>query len=430
MKRMITHVDAYTPEGVQTDVSIYIDGTSIQAIGRLDEPIRDDADEVIDGQGMLALPGLVNSHTHVAMTLFRSYADDVALMDWLQNHIWPAEEKLTDELVYWGSQLAFAEMIRGGTTAFCDMYMHMDAVAQAAVDVGIRGTLARGLAGVSPNGEEALAQNVELFHRWHGAHDGLLRVMLGPHAPYTCPGEYIRQVAATAKREGMEVHIHLSETQGEVDTCYEKHGVSPIAWMEELGLFEVPTLAAHCVHVDEQDLDILARRHVRVAHNPRSNLKLASGIAPLTAMQEKGIVVGLGTDGCSSNNKLDMFEEMQLAALLHKGHLQDAFAVTAKEAIALATEGGARAIGYNKGLGTLQVGALADIILLDRSGYHWQPCYDVTSSIAYSANSMDVDTVMINGQPVMRHRELLTIDIARVREEMKKAQQYFATLQK
>lgn len=430
MRRIIEHVDAYTPQGMQPDVSIVIEDTKIRTIGDVDEQTYNEADEKIDGQGMLALPGLVNAHTHVAMTLFRSYADDVALMDWLQDHIWPAEEKLTDELVYWGSQLAFAEMIRGGTTAFCDMYMHMDAVAESAVDAGIRGTLARGLAGVSPNGAQALAENVELFHRWHGSHDGLLKVMLGPHAPYTCPGEYIREVAATAKREGMEVHIHLSETQGEVDTCREKHGMSPIAWMEEFGLFEVPTLAAHCVHVDEQDLDILARYHVRVAHNPRSNLKLASGIAPLPAMQAKGITVGLGTDGCSSNNKLDMFEEMQLAALLHKGNSQDPFAVTAKEALHLATKGGAQAIGYNEGLGTLEEGSLADIILLDRSGYHWQPCYDVISSVAYSANSMDVDTVIINGKPVMRHREMLTIDVARVREEMNQAQRYFAELQK
>ncbi len=430
MRQIIDHVDVYTPSGIQTDVAILIDGNSISQVGTIDPKTRDQVDKYIDGQGMLALPGLVNSHTHVAMTLFRSYADDVALMDWLQHHIWPAEEKLTDELVYWGSQLAFAEMIRGGTTAFCDMYMHMDAVAQSAIDAGIRGTLARGLAGVSPNGVQALAENVELFRRWDGVQDGLLKVMLGPHAPYTCPADYIRTVADTAKHEGIEVHIHLSETRGEVDTCYEKHGMSPIAWMEELGLFEVPTLAAHCVHVDANDIDILARHDVRVAHNPRSNLKLASGIAPLVTMREKGIVVGLGTDGCSSNNKLDMFEEMQLAALLHKGNLQDPFAITAKEAIHLATKGGAQAIGYKDKLGTLEVGMLADIILLNRTGYHWQPCYDVISSVVYSANSMDVDTVFINGRMVMHNREILTIDIDRVREKMNQAQQYFSRLKK
>lgn len=430
MRQIIDHVDVYTPGGVQTNVAILIDGNSISQVGTIDQETRDQVDNYIDGQGMLALPGLVNSHTHVAMTLFRSYADDVALMDWLQHHIWPAEEKLTDELVYWGSQLAFAEMIRGGTTAFCDMYMHMDAVAQSAIDAGIRGTLARGLAGVSPNGVQALAENVELFHHWDGAQDGLLKVMLGPHAPYTCPADYIRTVADTAKREGIEVHIHLSETRGEVDTCYEKHGMSPIAWMEELGLFEVPTLAAHCVHVDANDMDILARHDVRVAHNPRSNLKLASGIAPLVTMREKGIVVGLGTDGCSSNNKLDMFEEMQLAALLHKGNLQDPFAITAKEAIHLATKGGAQAIGYKDKLGTLEVGMLADIILLNRTGYYWQPCYDVISSVVYAANSMDVDTVFINGRMVMHNREILTIDIERVREKMNQAQQYFSCLKK
>lgn len=425
MKKLIYNVDAYIDGQIQRNVSILIDGKRISKIGQ-EIKVNDDT-EKINGHGMLALPGLVNTHTHVAMTLFRSYADDVALMDWLENHIWPAEAKLNEDLVYWGSQLAFAEMIRGGTTAFCDMYFFMNSVADAAIDVGMRGNIARGLAGVSPNGEEALAQNVQMFHELHQTHDGLIRVMLGPHAPYTCPVEYLKKVIAAAEKDNIEIHIHLSETKGEVEKCKNLHGMSPIQLMNSIGLFDVPTLAAHCVHVDDEDMNIMAAKNVRVAHNPRSNLKLASGVAPILKMRERGIVVGLATDGASSNNKLDMFEEMQYAAQIHKGFNYDPFAINASEAVDMATKWGAKAIGYDD-LGELKEGYLADIILVDRSGFHWQPQYNEVSLLAYAANSMDVDTVFINGKLVMANKELLTIDRERIYYEIKKAQDFFAGL--
>lgn len=425
MNTLIQHVDLWTPQEIKIDVDILVSDQRIQKIGKNLE--CEDVDNKIDGKRMLAMPGLINSHTHVAMTLFRSYADDVALMDWLENHIWPAEAKLNDEVVYWGSQLAFAEMIRGGTTAFCDMYMHMPQVAKAAVDVGMRGNIARGLAGTSPNGEEALQENVALFHEWHQAKNGLIRVMLGPHAPYTCPAKYLEKVIDAASKDNIEIHIHLSETQGEVETCREKHGLSPIAYMEQLGLFTQPTLAAHCVHVDADDIAIMAEHNVRVAHNPRSNLKLASGVAPIPQMLAANITVGLATDGASSNNKLDMWEEMQTAALIHKGVSYDPTAIPAQTAVELATAGGAHALGYSN-LGELKEGHLADIILVDRNGFHWQPQYNVTSLLAYAAQSSDVDTVMINGKLVMQHRQLLTIDEERLRSEITKAQEYFNNL--
>ena len=425
MNTLIQHVDLWTPQEIKIDVDILVSDQRIQKIGTNLE--CEDVDNKIDGKRMLAMPGLINSHTHVAMTLFRSYADDVALMDWLENHIWPAEAKLNDEVVYWGSQLAFAEMIRGGTTAFCDMYMHMPQVAKAAVDVGMRGNIARGLAGTSPNGEEALQENVALFHEWHQAANGLIRVMLGPHAPYTCSAKYLEKVIDAASKDYIEIHIHLSETQGEVETCREKHGLSPIAYMEQLGLFTQPTLAAHCVHVDADDIAIMAEHNVRVAHNPRSNLKLASGVAPVPQMLAANITVGLATDGASSNNKLDMWEEMQTAALIHKGVSYDPTAIPAQTAVELATSGGAHALGYSD-LGELKEGHLADIILVDRNGFHWQPQYNVTSLLAYAAQSSDVDTVMINGKLVMQHRQLLTIDEERLRSEITKAQEYFNNL--
>lgn len=407
MTMLIKNVGLYRGGKVEEGKNILIEGTRIRSFPEDVEGIS--SDEVIDGKGMLALPGLINTHTHVAMTLFRSYADDLALMDWLQNMIWPAEAHLDDDIVYWGSMLAFAEMIRGGTTAFCDMYMFMESCAKAAEKAGIRGNIARGLAGVTPNGEKALEENIRLYQDWNNACDGRIRVMLGPHAPYTCPPEYLKKVRDSSEKYGIPIHIHLAETKGEVETCIEKFGITPIALMNQIGLFDRPTLAAHCVHVNEEDIQIMAEKHVCVAHNPGSNLKLASGIAPVPKMRSAGITVGLGTDGASSNNKLDMFAEMRLAALIHKAAALDPFAVKADEAMQMGTAEGAKCLGYDD-LGALDEGKLADIILIDRSGYHWKPRFNSISLAVYAGNSMDVDTVIVNGRLLMHGKELLTID--------------------
>ncbi len=415
MSILVKNIGLYQNGKVTEQKNIEIEGKYIK--GFPEKPLPENYNEVIDGKGMLALPGLVNTHTHVAMTLFRSYADDLALMDWLQNKIWPVEEHLDDDIVYWGSMLAFAEMIRGGTTAFSDMYMFMDSCAQAADTAGIRGNLARGLAGITPNGDRALEENIELFHKWNGAGDGRCKVMLGPHAPYTCPSAYIKKVRDAGEKYGIPIHIHLSETKNEVDTCLEKHGVTPIDLMNSFGLFECPTLAAHCVHVTDDDIQILAKKKVKVAHNPGSNLKLASGIAPVISMRKAGITVGLGTDGASSNNKLDMFSEMRLAALIHKASSYNPFAITANEAIEMATVEGAKCLGYDN-LGKLEKGYLADIILVDRTGFHWKPQFNSISLAVYAGNSMDVDTVIINGKVVLRSKELLTIDMEKLYPEV------------
>ena len=415
MKTLIKDVAVYRDGAAHEHQNILIDGKRIAAFPK--DTRTDGIDEIIEGNNMLALPGLIDTHTHSAMILFRSYADDLALMDWLQTMIWPAEEHLDDDIVYWGSLHAFAEMIRGGATAFCDMYMFVEATALAAQDIGMRGNIARGLAGVAPTGEAALAENISFYKNWNGAADGLIRVMLGPHAPYTCPSAYLRKVREAALENGIPIHIHLSETKGEVETCLARHGVTPIRLMDDLGLFDAPTLAAHCVHVTDEDIDILAKKHVRVAHNPGSNLKLASGFAPVVKMRNAGVTVGLGTDGASSNNKLDMFAEMRLAALIHKANELDPFAITAKEALDMATKEGAKCLGYDD-LGELAEGNLADIILVDRSGLHWQPTLDSVSLAVYAANSMDVDTVLINGRVVMRKKELTTVDTEKLAAEV------------
>ena len=415
MKTLIQNVAIYRSGQIFEHQNILIDGLRIHSFPRDISTVE--ADDVVDGKDMLVLPGLIDTHTHSAMILFRSYADDLALMDWLQTMIWPAEAYLDDDMVYWGSLLAFAEMIRGGSTAFCDMYMFEEATARAATSCGIRGNIARGLAGTTPNGMAALAENIQLHKNWNGAADGTIRVMLGPHAPYTCPAAYLKIVCEAAIKNQIPIHIHLAETKNEVETCLKRHGVTPIRHMEDLGLFDVPTLAAHCVHVTDEDIEILAKHHVCVAHNPGSNLKLASGFAPVTKMQKAGVTVGLGTDGAASNNKLDMFAEIRLAALIHKANELDPYAVKANDALEMATINGAKCLGYDD-LGEIREGFLADFILVDRSGFHWQPGFNALSLAVYAANSMDVDTVFINGKMVMRKKELLTIDSEKVIAEV------------
>ncbi len=385
-------------------------------------------DEIIDGANMLALPGFVNAHNHIAMTVFRSYADDMALMDWLENKIWPAEDKLDSDVVYTQTMLGIAEMLRCGTTSFADMYFFMDDVARAVEESGIRAALSRGMTGCTPTGPQALVENKQLFKDWHGKADGRITIMLGPHAPYTCPPDYLRKVVDMAHELHAEIHTHLCETKGEVEGIKQQYGKSPMALMDELGLLDCGCLAAHCVWVDDDDLDIMAKKHVRVAHNPGSNLKLASGIAPIHKMLEKGIVVGLGTDGASSNNNLDILEEMRLAALIHKANTLDPTVIPAEQAVNMVTEGGALALGY-KDIGKLETGYKADITLMDRDGLHWYPKNDSMSLLAYAANSFDVDTVMVNGKILLRHKEFTTLDIEKIKSEAERTKnKLFASL--
>ncbi len=372
--------------------------------------------EVIDADGKIAVPGMVNTHTHAAMTLLRSYADDMVLMDWLQNKIWPAEDGLTDDDIYWGTMLSIAEMLKSGTTCFADMYFSMDRVADAVAETGIRAALSRGLTGFSDENFTKLEENAALFKERHNSCNGRIRVMLGPHAPYTCSMDYLKKVVAKAQELGSEIHIHLAETRGEVDDCIKEHGMSPIKLMDSIGMFECGTLAAHCVHVDKEDMQIMAAKHVRVAHNPQSNLKLASGIAPVPAMLKHSITVGLGTDGTSSNNNLDMLEECRLAAMLHKNMTGDPQILPAAEALALATSEGAKALGF-KNLGKIEAGQIADIVLYDMDKPYWHPRHDRTSLFVYAANSGDADTVIIDGKVLMQNARLLNMDLEKIYAE-------------
>lgn len=367
-------------------------------------------DQVVDASGKLVMPGMINTHGHAAMTLLRSYADDLPLMEWLETRCWPIEDKMTAEDIYWGTQLAILEMIKTGTTCFADMYFQMDSVAQAVEQSGIRAVLSRGMIGFGDKGTIALEETRQFISKWNGRGNGRITTTLGPHAPYTCPPEFMRQVVQVSKELDQPIQIHLSETAFEVQQCKEKMGMTPIALMESLGVFTRPALAAHCVHLSEEDIDILAHYDVRVAHNPNSNLKLASGIAPIPSMLKKGVTVGLGTDGAASNNNLDMFEEMRYAALLHKGVHLDPLAIPAFKALQMATKDGARALFLENTLGTLQPGALADLILLDYNKPYYHPRHNLLAHLVYAGQSGDVTDVMIDGKMVMENRCVKTLN--------------------
>jgi 5-methylthioadenosine/S-adenosylhomocysteine deaminase len=380
-------------------------------------PIRQDVrGEVILAKDKVAMPGLVNAHTHAAMTIVRGYADDLNLQDWL-SQIWAVEARMSPEDIYWGTQLALAEMIRGGTIAFADMYFHMEHVARAVADAGMRVALSPGLLGILPGADKVLQEAEALARDWHGAEAGRIRVILGPHAPYTCPPEYLRKVAHSAARLGVGVHIHLSETRREVEDSLKQYGKTPIELAHSNGLFQVPVLAAHCVHATDSEIDLLAETGAWVAHNMGSNLKLGSGIAPIPRMLSRGVRVALGTDGAGSNNNLDMFEEMYLAATVHKGVHEDATLMPAPLVMALATRAGAQALGFED-VGILKPGYQADFLLVSLKRPHMVPAHSLPSNLVYSARSADVDGVFVAGRPLMLNGSLLTIDEERAMAEV------------
>ena len=413
---LIRNIEYWGPDGAVATGDIAIAEGKFAYVGIVPEAWS--ADRIIEGKDLLAMPGFINTHTHAAMSLFRSYADDMQLMDWLQEKIWPAEARLEADDVYWGTQLSIAEMLRTGTTTFADMYFFMPDAARAVAESGIRASLARGMAGVAPNAETALTESASFFREFHGAADGRITVMLGPHAPYTCPPAYLERVVSMAHCLKANIHIHLAETIGEVEDCKKDHGATPMALMERLGLLECGVLAAHCVHLSQEDIELMVRRNVRVAHNPGSNLKLASGIAPVPAMLKAGLCVALGTDGAASNNNLDMLEEVRLAATLHKANTGDPLAVSASEALQMATSAGALALGLEQQIGQIAPGKKADLTLWNMNGLHWQPRYDRISLLAYAANALDVHSVLVDGKVLLDNGEFTTIDIERLRHEV------------
>ncbi len=392
--------------------SIATEDDKIVYIGEVPDSFQ--PDKVFDGLNKVVMPGLINAHTHIGMSLFRSYADELPLWEWLSEKIWPIEENLTDEDVYWGSMLSIIEMLQSGITCFNDMYFFMEETAKAAEKAGIRARLARGVTGQDASDNWKLDESQQLFHKWQQKADGRITIMLGPHAPYTCSPEFLLKTMQRAKNLNVGLHIHLSESKKEVEDSFSAYGLSPVAQLEQLGLFALPTIAAHCVHLSDEDMEILAKHQVSVVNNPGSNLKLGNGFAPVEKLLAKGVNVALGTDGSSSNNNLNMFEEINLAALINKGANGDPLSIPAITALEMATKNGAKALGMEDEIGSLEIGKKADLIMLDFNKPHLYPKFNIISSLAYSAQASDVETVIINGKIVMEEREIKHLDLAEV----------------
>ena len=392
---------------------LYIEGTDIVGIDEAPEGFV--ATETIDGTRRLTIPGLINAHTHTYMSMMRNVADDLSFPDWLFGTIEPIEDRLEPEDAYWASLLSQIEMIRTGTTCFNDQQMHIHQTTRAVRESGMRAVICRGLVGSEYDlTERRILEALE--ERDAFADCDRLTFRLGPHAPYSCGPDYLRGVAEVAKREGMGILIHIAESQNESDNMWEQHHCTPVEYVRDAGIFEMPTIAAHCIRVSESDRAILAENGVSVVTNPASNMKLGNGFAPVPELVAAGVNVCLGTDGAASNNAQNMFREMSLLALIHKGTHDTPQCISADEVLDMATRNGAAALGLPTG--SIEVGRKADLVLLDLDTPSLTPLNNAVAALSYSANGSEVDTVIIDGRVVLRNRELLTIDEERVRHEI------------
>ena len=402
--------------------AVAIAGDGIIAVG--DAANAFTAADTIDCGGRVVMPGLINAHTHAPMTLLRGLADDLRLDVWLMGYMMPVEREFVNpDFVALGTKLACAEMIRSGVTCFADMYYFEDAIARAAADAGMRALCAQTvLRFPTPDAksyEDSLALARDFIERWRG--HGLIVPAPAPHAPYTCTPDILRSCAELAAEFDVPLHIHLAETALEVENSRREHGMPVVPWVKKQGLFDAKVLAAHCVHVDEGEIRALKNFNAGVAHNPTSNLKLGAGVAPVARMLELGLDVGIGTDGAASNNDLDMFEEVRLAALLAKGSGGDPTALPARDALVMATRLGARAMHLDHLTGSLEPGKRADLIVVDMDRLHNVPAFDrdpngIYAQIVYASKSTDVVDVMCNGRWLMRDRALLTVEERELRE--------------
>ncbi|RJS95811.1 amidohydrolase [Halococcus sp. IIIV-5B] len=374
-------------------------------------------DESLDASGGLVIPGLVNAHTHVAMTLLRGYADDEPLETWLQEDVWPVEATLEPADVRAGVELGLVEMIETGTTGFCDMYFDVAETVAAVEEAGLRARVGHGIVTVGKNGDEARAdfeEGLRVAREFDGAADGRISTAFMPHSLTTVDADELDEFVPEAREAGVPVHLHANETTGEVEPIVDEHGKRPLEYAVDHGLLEPEDFVAHGVHVDEREVDLLAERGAGVVHCPASNMKLASGIAPVQDLLDAGVTVGLGTDGAASNNDLDMFNELRDAAMVGKLAADDASAVDAPNAVGMATAGSAAVAGFDSG--RIEAGANADLAVLDLDATHFTPHHDLVSHLAYAASGTDVRHTVCDGEVLMRDREVLTLDVDEVRE--------------
>jgi 5-methylthioadenosine/S-adenosylhomocysteine deaminase len=391
-------------------------------IAAVDEPGSLGGDDELDADGGLVIPGLVNAHCHAPMTLFRGLADDKPLGDWLREDVWPVEAELRADHVGAGMRLAAAELIRSGTTAFADMYFFMDTVADVVAEAGLRARLGHGC--ISEGKSDGVAREdfeagLAFALEYDGAADGRVTTMFTPHSLTTVDEAHFRDYVPRARDAGIPIHVHANETTDEVDPIVEAQGRRPLDWADDLGLLGPDTYVAHAVHVDAAEIDLLAERGTAVAHCPASNMKLASGMAPVQSMRDAGVTVGIGTDGAGSNNDLDMFDEMRDAAMIGKLAADDAAAVPAAAAVEMATQGSASALGLDSG--RIETGANADLAVIDLDRPHLTPAHDLVSHLAYAVKGSDVRHTVCDGRVLLRDRELTTIDEAAARRAASEA---------
>ena len=403
--------------GIVGNGLIAVEDSAITYVGRETVAPSIRAEETIDGRGKVAVPGLVNCHTHVPMTLFRGVAEDQELSSWLSETIWPLEAKLKPRDVYYGALLGCLEMIKSGTTCFADMYFHEDMVAKAVERAGLRAVLAPGIieAGDFERGEKMFRDGVEFARKFDGFADGRVGVCLGPHAVYTCSPDLLVKVREGASELGIGIHIHLAESREMVKLVREKYGLSEVELLESLGFLRSDVLAAHCIYLSEDEMRLMAKRGVKVSYNPVVSMKMALGMPKIRDVMGFGVTVGIGTDGPASNNDLDMFDDMRVAALLQKVFYMDSRVLPADRVLGMATIGGARALGLERSVGSLEVGKKADVILVDFGKAHLTPVHDFYANMVYSARGSDVDTVIVDGRVLMEGGEVKTVDEEEVR---------------
>lgn len=401
-------------EKIIEGADIFIEGNLIKKIGY---NLQIKASEVIDGNFLLMTPGFVNGHTHLGMSYFRNYADDLKLMDWLENEIWPIENKLTADDIYWSSLLSICENIKSGVTNFCDMYYEMDRVGDATIISGIRGTLTRGLTDNDGKGKEKLKSVRELYNNYHNKANGRIKVVPAPHAIYTCSENFLREISDLSKDLDGIINIHLSETKGEVENSLKEHGMTPISYVNSLGLLDNHVIAAHCVHITDEEISLVKDKKFYPIYNPTSNLKLASGFTPVDKLLKNNIIMGIGTDGDSSNNSQNLLQDMHIGAIVNKAREMDEEAVKAIEILKMATINGQKALGISKA-GLIKEDYLADLTVFNLKSSNFTPKNNLINALVYSATAEDVRDVLCDGKFVMRNRELVNLDEERIKFEV------------
>ena len=413
MHILIKNTDVVNWNETISNVDVSIKDGLIEYVKKSQDRDERGYDSVIDAKGKIVVPGLVNSHTHAGMTLLRNFAADIPLEEWLFNRIFLVEARLTNEDIYWGTMLGVAEMIKSGTTTFADMYYHMDDVARIVEKTGIRANLCKSVLSLNKEGVGSISKDIDgayrYFNEWNGRGNGRIKVYIEIHSAYIYDKESLCEAAKIARDLHTGIHIHVAETKKEQDVCYSKYGMDAVNILNECGIFDVPVIAAHCVHLSDENIELLRKKGVNVSHNITSNLKLGSGIARVVDMNKEGINISLGTDGCASNDNLNMFEEMHLAALVHKGLKCDPTVIKACDVVKMATLNGAQALGFEK-LGIIKEGNIADVIIIDVDGIHNTPRGDYDLGLVYSTQAQDVDTVIVDGKILMKNKQLLTID--------------------